>query len=493
MNKGFIAAPLLGTMMFLIATVFVVGLVSSESQEVNRATVDAYHNKLVSVLELYRLDLYSLFVDGLRQNVEDFLAGIPWVNLNSVSENSPNARFENCFEMKKAIRSQIVSSGSTFDVQCYLSGLSSQSCSNEGSCVTGHGSDNSCPNNQAGRKCICNGGGTFLNGLSDLLKALRQAYNFEGVSFMPVAFTGSDFDCSANSVDGALTGRALCEYLIPRVEFDCNNFASNPASPYRCCNAPQPTTSLGPDSGTCPSANIVMEGCDNGAFLMAVALDNGTVFRYMPRIDAADGAGNEIRSGALGEKPIDMRIRYPIFKYRHISFEFFSHLQYEGYPANKQRCKTIAQDFAANLIDACNYLNGLKISDKTDPKYADLSANVSLSSGTSYVRCDPSPGANAKVECCVKSSNANDQDGACAKGFVHEDGSHSYDCSASNAQEVAEFVRDQWSEQIVVRTPNVEFYDNDARFRVNPQKPNTYSWDAELTFPDPGSPSNCIT
>ncbi|MFA6048559.1 MAG: hypothetical protein WC792_01255 [Candidatus Micrarchaeia archaeon] len=412
-SRAFIAAPLIGSIMFLVATVFVVGMVTSESQEVNRATVDAYHGKLVSMLELYRLDLYSLFVDGLRQNVEDFLAGIPWVNLNAVGANSPadiaQKRYDNCRAMKDAIRSQIVSSGS---------GLSDKN---------------------------------FLNGLSDLLGKLRDEFNFEGVTFAPVKFGNWNFTCTWPS-SGGVTGRSLCEALIPSAQFDCQNFAVNTASPYRCCAE---------DNGhsACPSGKVVADGCDNGGFLLSVDLANSQVFRYMPRIDATDGAGNEIRSGALGEKPLSLRIRYPIFKYRHVSFGFFEKLQFEGgvRPADFKPRK-----FGEKIKEACGYLGDLRNRGEADPQYANLTARIWLSD-KKFVKCR----SETDVSCCSAPSSCSN-------------------CPANLGKFISKELygdEDDEGHTITVRTPKVEFYDGDPRFRVNPQSENVYAWDAQLNYP----------
>ncbi len=460
--RAFIAAPLIGTIMFLVATVFVVGMVNTESQEVNRATVDAYHNKLVSMLELYRLDLYSLFVDGLRQNVEDFLAGIPWINLNSVSENSAQARYANCFEMKKAIRSQIISSGTSIGGSCSdtLGPVAEPDryCNNY-----------NCPSAER-KECCCSGGQSFLNGLSDLLEKLRNkdrppSYElvFEGVVFKPVKFDNWAFTCSSGSVAGSPTGRQLCEKLVPRAMFDCQNFAYNPGAPYRCCEK---------ENGVNQCAAVVPEGkgCDSGDFLLSVNLADPVVYKYMPRIDATDGAGNQIRSGALGENPLELRVRYPIFKYRHLSFGFFSRLQLKNpdladEPSNRE--KMTPEKFAGQITKACNYLKAFSQRQTDDPQYARLTARIWFSLSTVYVECDPDPPSNYQPKCYKKKTSG--------------DGFEPVGTCPTNLDE---FIADYWTGSVIsTRTPQVDFIDNDERFRVNPGSPNKYSWDAVLCFP----------
>ncbi|MEK6842993.1 MAG: hypothetical protein AABY04_00735, partial [Candidatus Micrarchaeota archaeon] len=59
-KKGFIAAPLLGTLIFLICILVIINMTRAESSAVSQAVSDAYHNKLVSTVEIYRSDLGSV-------------------------------------------------------------------------------------------------------------------------------------------------------------------------------------------------------------------------------------------------------------------------------------------------------------------------------------------------------------------------------------------------------------------------------------------------
>ncbi len=455
-SRAFIAAPLIGSIMFLVATVFVVGMVTAESQEVNRATVDAYHGKLVSMLELYRLDLYSLFVDGLRQNVEDFLANTDWVNLNGVGDAVPYVRFQNCQGMKSAIFEQITGSGSG------------------GAFLTCHGNPPVCDSQ------------SFLNGLPDLLKAMRNEnlqpsyeFHFEGVSFRPVIFDSTywNFTCSSPPSAGGLgkpSGRQLCQAMIPRAEFDCRNFAENPSSPFQCCSVENGNQACEAAGGT-----VLKEGCDNGGFLLAVNLKDPNVFRYMPRIDATDGAGNEIRSGALGEDALDLRIRYPIFKYLDASFGFFSRLQYKNDDPNAGREGAMTmRKFAGRIKRACGYLDSLRL--LPDPEHADLSARIWLQSQSAFVMCSSA----TNVACCKYQPGANSAQ--CGKDGV-VDSAYSA-CPAQMGKFVAHIYSPSSGSEddgITQRNPKVEFFDHDPRFRVNPDRENLYAWDANLCFPVP--------
>ncbi|MFQ5405821.1 MAG: hypothetical protein ACE5DI_01550 [Candidatus Micrarchaeia archaeon] len=493
-RRAFVAAPLIGTIMFLVALVLVVSMVKTETQEVNRAVNDAYHNKLVTMLELYRSDLYVLFVDGLRQNVEDFLAGIPWINLNQVSyvEGEPKfqkQRYENCVKMKKAVLSQIISSG-TYDRKCTLLGKPDAVCNTDGECVyTGENVDGVGGCVKGYRKCSCYGGQNFLNGLSDLLDAMREEFTFEGVLFRPVKFDKWDFTCNKPS-DGSPTGRQLCEKLIPYSMFDCYNFAffgtpSHTKTPFQCCSDPQnspvkdasgdflPQEDWWKNKKKCPSASVVFEGCNNGGFLMMVKLNDPDVYKYMPRIEAKDGV-NVIRSGALGETPLDLQIRYPIYKYRHVSFEVFSRLQYFDFP-DKQLKKFEKGKFVKGIKDVCVYLNGLTSKKVDDPLYGVFRLKIIFEGRNDNeiaVECGPSR------DFVEKSS-----------GVLPSD----YDMRVilkgeETKKPLEELIGDEfWKGTTYKRIPTAHLYDLDPRYRVNLQGPNEYAWDLSFCYPTSGS------
>jgi hypothetical protein len=78
MLKGFISAPLLGTLVFLGAVVFVVHITQMEKAEVSSIVSDIYHNRVTSMLEDYRYDMGSLFAVALSRAIERYLSSECW-------------------------------------------------------------------------------------------------------------------------------------------------------------------------------------------------------------------------------------------------------------------------------------------------------------------------------------------------------------------------------------------------------------------------------
>jgi hypothetical protein len=226
----------------------------------------------------------GFFSDGLRQNTEDFISSAAWIGINDVPEFSATKRRERCDSISNTVRGQLISAG-----------VSNQD---------------------------------FLRGFSDLLRALRSEYIFEGLKFSPVQFepfamsTGEgvatwDFTCDKEP------GRTICERLLPGSTFDCENYATNLASPYQCCMEKLPSTV------SCP-ANRVVRGCEDGGFYLAVDIYDPDVYKAMPRMQISDALGNTVRTSVLGKSSFLVPIRYPVFRYNDASFRIFSVVQYLG-------------------------------------------------------------------------------------------------------------------------------------------------------------------
>lgn len=79
-RRGFVAAPLLGTIIFLAAILFVVHLVETEKTNVAIVVSETYHNNIVSTLENYRSDLGILFRVNVQRSVDRFLTSQGWDN-----------------------------------------------------------------------------------------------------------------------------------------------------------------------------------------------------------------------------------------------------------------------------------------------------------------------------------------------------------------------------------------------------------------------------
>ncbi|MFH0971835.1 MAG: hypothetical protein V1835_04685, partial [Candidatus Micrarchaeota archaeon] len=79
-RRAFIAAPLVGTMIFLVCLLLVASMSRNESSRVNEVVSRAYHNRLASVVEIYRSDLGSNFNTGLQRIIEFGLTSQCWFN-----------------------------------------------------------------------------------------------------------------------------------------------------------------------------------------------------------------------------------------------------------------------------------------------------------------------------------------------------------------------------------------------------------------------------
>jgi hypothetical protein len=269
-SRAFIAAPLLGTLIFLIAVVYCVNLVKNEADSVSQISDDAYHNRLASMLELYRSDLLGFFSDGLSQNTEDFLASASWGGLNTVRSFSSTQREQTCNALSKYIQSTLTNSGANTD-------------------------------------------STYLSGFSDLLNALRKPLTFEGMTFSPVTFAPFKSETGQTVTDqfDCLSANSVCQKLLPGIDFDCKNYGSNLAHPYQC-----------------NYSGSVLPGCEDGQFYMTINLSDKDVYQAMPRIQISDSFGNTIRTSVLGTESFPVLVTYPLFRYNDASFRMFAINQY---------------------------------------------------------------------------------------------------------------------------------------------------------------------
>jgi hypothetical protein len=421
-RRAFIAAPLVGTILFLTAIIYSMNLIRTEEQAAARISDDAYHNKVVSLLALYKADLLSMFSDGLRQNVEDFLIAVDWRGINDVPNLTVSGRLSRCSNSKMFMRDGVISSGATI------------------------GSDF---NSQTG---------THLSGLSDLLIALRQPYNFEGILFEPVGFppfpleadssrsVGPDFACNQNGAGEG--GHLVCEMLVPIVAYDCGNFAENLVTPHRCCTFGQ--------DGSCAEE---IRGCENGNFFLIANLSNPDVFKAMPRIQAKDSYGNIIRTSVLGDREFKVPIRIPIFRYYDASFRLYAFQQFypqrnEPWPvANATAAPSgiswhpsslDAEDYVDSLVQACRFF-------RQDNRFKGAGFNISMGYYTGY-------GAS------------------CSNGIL------SYTTPSGNSRSALVDYISNRAYPDSNPTGDIFIVDYDPRFRVNPEKENSLQVSHNLSY-----------
>jgi hypothetical protein len=101
-KRGFIAAPLLGTLIFLAAVLFVVQITQVDRSEVARLTDQAYQERVATDLEDFRSDLGTLFSVSVARAVQDYLAKPCWVVFslgNSPEYESPPYLDSNTFSV----------------------------------------------------------------------------------------------------------------------------------------------------------------------------------------------------------------------------------------------------------------------------------------------------------------------------------------------------------------------------------------------------------
>jgi|GEM_PF-6973047 len=87
-HKGFIAAPLLGTLIFLSAIVFVAHVTQVDKVETAAIVSETYHNRIVNILEDYRSDLGVIFSVNVVRAIQRYLTSECWA-LFTLSNKPP--------------------------------------------------------------------------------------------------------------------------------------------------------------------------------------------------------------------------------------------------------------------------------------------------------------------------------------------------------------------------------------------------------------------
>jgi len=310
-NKGFIAAPLLGTLIFLVVILFIVNLSVVEKQDVSSAMNGAYHNRMVSLLEVYRTDQASVFKVGMENAINVFILKPGWYKLSSFNSGSTEERGLKCDNISQNIRQEFC----TFSTEQYA-------------------------------------------GLPGLMSVMNRSFYMEGISFQPVnpdAYGAFICQCGASqdpicedfmsnvkddSVRAACEGsgvagagyKKLCTTLLGKLgsSFDCNNFQNKPESPFVCKDyleegkrGSKGGTFSNPDGNRNGDfADKIPGSCSDGTFLVPIIIkgsalddDEKMLFEVLPRVEADDGSGNTIRTGAFADRNFNIKINTRIYKY----------------------------------------------------------------------------------------------------------------------------------------------------------------------------------
>lgn len=372
-TRGFIAAPLIGTIIFLTAIVFIVNINKAETNNVARLASDAYHNRVTSIVELYRGDSGSMFREDLRKVIETALTSQCWSSFTVKSQATASmsktekkkaletARFNTCDSTLETIQSIICSnSGQVITQQCVdekkASGLSDadafEQCKN---------SDQNA-NNKA-------------YGLQNWLNNINSVFFFEGIELSPTDESRRAFiqNYQAQGEAGYQNYGRICNQLISGVKMDCNAFAKNYESPndadkFKCCSVR--TTQ---DKTCAESGGVELPGCEAGTFYVEVT--PSAVFETLPRIQADDKAGNLLVAGALSDRDqFDLLINFPILKYYDRAYTFYQNIAYKnGEPTDGPRPK---DDSITGVLDGACYAGVVACANSDDaarpesfPKY----------------------------------------------------------------------------------------------------------------------------
>jgi len=156
MKRAFIAAPLLGTIIFFASIVFIVNLNKAEAGEVALITSEAYHNRIVSLLEVYRTDLGSQFRENLSRVIENFLASECWDNLfNVYNVETDTGRSVSMAEVRKSQCDHV-----TTVIHQVICSFSASDCQGAGVDCTRYG-------------------------LPEWMAKIAETFTFEGIKFYP--------------------------------------------------------------------------------------------------------------------------------------------------------------------------------------------------------------------------------------------------------------------------------------------------------------------
>ncbi len=314
-RRAFIAAPLIGTIIFLAAVLFTVNLTKLEAAQSARIVNDAYHNRIVSIMEIYRTDLGSVFRESVRRNIQNFILEPGWSTFSLSNQQS------GAFVSYKDLRKQRCESMKTvsIDVVCSLSRKDPRH--------------------------------TFGYGIPAWIQVVlgpdNQGFVFEGITFRPANLVQLKLfdpliDGSAQSTFEQGRYQAACRKLVQANLFDCDAFANNVGT-YQCKDT---------DGKPLP-------GCEQGTFYLKIdPRAEQDVYTAMPRIDGNDGFGNQVRSGAIGDDVIYLPINVRVFKYDDIALEFYKPLAYGPQERTDDRQREgIEEGLCSGTKELCREVN----------------------------------------------------------------------------------------------------------------------------------------
>lgn len=307
-RRAFISAPLIGTILFLAAVLFTVNLNKIEASQSARIVNDAYHNRIVSLIEIYRTDLNSVFRESVRRSIQQYILDPAWSNLALTNQgdgrtftqdqplrNIREVRKQHC-ELIKYFSRQVI-----------------------------------CGRETAGTIQI----NTFGYGIPAWVEVASREFSFEGISFRPanpeqMKLLNPPPGLAEPAASMAFNAYSqACSNLVQDNLFDCDYFANNPGrvdsmhpfGPFQCKD----------------SSGQVLPGCEQGTFYVRVdprgvtasnTAGDGKLFAALPRIEGDDGFGNQVRSGAIGDEPFYLPINLRVFFYSDLALDFYDKLAF---------------------------------------------------------------------------------------------------------------------------------------------------------------------
>lgn len=283
------AGPLIGSVIFLAGILFILNLNQAEAADVSKVVTEAYHNRITSVLEIYRADLAAVFRTSMSRNIEFFLTSRCWVNLGDLSNgNNPN-QGQQCLYNDY--------DGSIKPCDLDGNGIVDYSELRYAKCVEF---------NSIIQDTVCSQVPDY--GLPALMNTVLDPVSFEGITLSPA----NKVQAQALSDFNRATYPKACRTLLKGSLFDCSNFAHNFNKPFRCIDR----------------NGIEIKGCEGGTFYAGLNVEDSEVFTALPRTQARDNLGNEIRTGSISDQNLYLPIRYPLYWYLDRTLKDYAYLAY---------------------------------------------------------------------------------------------------------------------------------------------------------------------
>ena len=512
-RKAFISAPLIGTVIFLSAVVFVVNLQNIEAQASLRVANDAYHNRIASVLEQHRSDLASIFREGLSRTISYYLLDPGWDVF--VWTNNPASTFyasdDPQFGRRNIGEPDPGLDGIRFADGSYLDGPPDQRVSLKelkfGKCDTVRAltSDVICS--------IPDTGGGSITGATEYKYGLPQWMSkfvendgtivFEGITFntsnpeQVKVFLPNDRGTGVSQTQALQEYQDYCNALLRGSVFDCKAYATQ-TDPRTGESKMQCADDLNGD-GTIQE-NEVLKGCEDGRFFVKVNVENPVggveVYPKLPRVEARDTGGNVFRSSGIGEKNFYLPINLRIFKYFQDTMGVYGQLAYgpsgdtgssAGASGNEGKQEGVADGYCGETKPTQCVRQDPEYKDEgyklagINPNDPNAIQNKVASDFFDLVfkrACPQLPTQNTELFFCTSSDCASApkcDDNIQFASFSGTTGSFANRLCSNPGEGEALFC---------AYYPNAKFdfklVDNDAAFRIDPQKPITFKWGAEI-------------